>query len=698
MDAPLLPVENVGRDRRRTYLGAVAIVAATVLAYLGSFSGVWVLDDEPGILRNTTIRDLGAIGRVLSPPADTTVSGRPVGNLTFALNHAFGGTEIGGYHAVNLCIHLLAALALFGVVRRTLVRVDAGSVQRATPVAFAGALLWALHPLQTEAVTYVVQRVESLMALFFLLTFYCFIRSLDAGKPRGWRLAAVVACLLGMASKEVMVVAPVLLVVYDRIFVAGSFRGVWAQRRGFHLALASTWVLLLGLVASTGWNRGGTVGFDVGVSAGTYWLSQFEAVARYLGLAFWPYPQVFDYATTSAREAGAIVAFAVPVLVLAGATAWALRRRPGGGFLGACFFAILAPTLVVPSAEQVFSEHRMYLPLAAVVVAVVATAWGRWGRGGLWAVLALAPVLGWCTAQRNTVYRSERGLWEDTVAKRPDNDRAHLNLGNILARAGEFEAALGHFRTAVRLNPMRADAQYNLGTALKQTGRFDRAIAAYEKALDLDPRLAEAECGLGAALVAAGRGAEAVFHFEKALRIDPQNDEAHNRLGIANAEAGRFDVAIEHFRGALRANPARADVHNNLGDLLRAGGRLPESITHYEQALRIDPQSAPSHRNLGRALAAMGRTDAAVAALERAVRLAPAAADVRGDLGMVLVMGNRAREAIGCFEAALRLDPQRVQLHLYLAVALEQVGRVEEAQAQLEIARREGVRVPGQGE
>jgi len=221
-------------------LAACSLTVAALAAYWPSFAGVFVYDDEPAILRNPTIRQLWPLSGALQPPADATVSGRPVANLSFAVNYALSGTRVWSYHAANFLIHLCAGLTLFGIVRRTRVpgRQEAPAVTHEddrrpagdgggvaghpTLLALVIALLWTLHPLQTESVTYVVQRVESLMALFFLLTFYCFIRSLASPHPLRWRGLAVVLCLLGMGTKEVMATAPVLLLLYDRTFVGGS--------------------------------------------------------------------------------------------------------------------------------------------------------------------------------------------------------------------------------------------------------------------------------------------------------------------------------------------------------------------------------------------------------------------------------------------------------------------------------------------
>jgi hypothetical protein len=326
------------------------------------------------------------------------------------------------------------------------------------------ALLWTLHPLQTESVTYIVQRAESLMGLFYLQTLYCFIRGIcaeraDASDPLAgraswvWYVLSVASCLLGMATKEVLVSAPLIVLLYDRTFLAGSFHAAWRQRRQVHLALAATWIPLTGLVLHAA-NRGGTAGFGVGVSFWSYAATQFQALSHYLWLSVWPHPLINDYGVRWMTSVGDVAPYAAVVALLVAATLVALVRRPALGFLGAWFFAVLAPTSLVPGTRQTLAEHRMYLSLAPVMVLMVLALYAWLGRRGRFVLAAAAIGLGWLTVQRNTVYHSDATIWRDTVAKRPGNAAARNNYGNILAQAGRPEEALAQYEEASRLAPM----------------------------------------------------------------------------------------------------------------------------------------------------------------------------------------------------------------------------------------------------
>ena len=489
-------------SRRVVAVACGALVLAVFAAYANSLSGPFVYDDKDSIVNNLTLRHLWPLSEVLAPlSGGLTVSVRPALNLSLALNFAAGGLDVRGYHAVNVLIHALACLTLFGLVRRTLAQpsLRARFGAAAVPVAFTVAALWALHPLQTEAVTYLVQRAESLMGLFYLLTLYGFMRSVDAPAPRRWQVLSVAACLLGMATKENMVSAPVLVLLLDRAFVAGSFAGAW-RRRGFYAALAATWILLGGLLASTGGNRGGSAGLGVDISWWDYVLTQFPALVHYVRLSFWPTPLVFEYGTFWIGSLADVWLQACVVVALIAGTVFAWWRKPAVGFLGAWFFAALAPTSLIPGMTQRIVEHRMYLPLAPLVGLIVATVYLRGGRRGLAALLALAAGLGFLTFQRNADYRSEIALWGDTATKRPANAGAHASLGAALADVGRMAAAVPEYETALRLRPNFLTARNNLGSALISIGRVGDAIQQLEESLRQEPDNAQAHLNLGVAL------------------------------------------------------------------------------------------------------------------------------------------------------------------------------------------------------
>ena len=696
-------------DPRR--LAAAAIIAAALAAYADSFSGVFILDDQPSIVDNPTIRHLADLKTVLTGQTGSGLptDGRPLLNLSLAVNYAISGAHIWSYHALNIAIHILAGLALFGIARRTLEGMARrpGAARTLGPdgpvlAALAVALLWVLHPLETESITYIVQRAESLMGLFYLLTLYCFIRGAEAEsafarasagekaarhRPWFWFGLSWLACLLGMASKEVMISAPLIVCLYDRTFVSGSFRKAWQVHRGVFIGLASSWLLLGLLVISTN-SRGHSVGFGLGVTWYTYALTQLYAVAHYLRLSFWPHPLVFDYGSAVVRGPGDVAPQMAVIFLLLAATLVALRRWPAIGFCGAWFFAILAPTsTVVPVATQTVAEHRMYLPLAAVAALVVAGACAVAARRGIFTLLAIALGLGLLTARRNSEYQSAVSIWNNTLAQHPESWRAQSDLGIALAEdPGRLKEAMAHFEEALRLNPDSAQEHLNLATVLvKYPDRVNEAISHYETALRIDPKSVEAHFDLAIALADnAGRVPEAIAQYNEALRLRPDFVEAHNNLAILLARIpGRLNEAISHYNEALRLKPDYAESHYNLAfAMARVPGRMPEAMSHYEQALRIRPDYAEAHFGLGVALAEdPARLPEAIVHFEEAVRLKPDFTEAQISLANALAGDPvRLNEAIAHYESALRLQPDYAEVHYNLANALAtDPGRVPEA-------------------
>lgn len=600
-------------SRQQVRMAALLIVFAGLCAYSNSFEGPFLFDDKPAIPDNPTIRFLSQPWRII---ANTM---RPVTDLSFALNYALGGLEVVGYHALNLTIHLLAALALFGLVRRTLSgqRLPARYGLAAPDLALTITLLWLVHPLQTQSVTYVIQRAESLMGLLAFLTLYALCRSATAPNPGRWQGLAVLACGLGMGSKPVMVTVPLLALLYDRVFLAGSFKAALRLRRGLYVGLSLTWVLLAVLLTNLTRVPEPNAGFGFKeISPLAYALTQPGVILHYLRLSLWPHPLVFDYAWPVARTLEAIL---VPSLIIGWfvlATLWALRRQPPLGFLGAWFFVTLAPTSSVIPIEDVAFEYRMYLPLAAVVSLVVLGGWellrrsslpGRLPEGlAMSIVTAIALTFGIMTVQRNADYRSELALWSDVVAKRPGNPRAHNNLGWALAEQGRLEAAAAAYQDALRLKPDFAEAHNGLGLLAARQGTLEEAIARYTEALRIDPHYAEAHNNLGTVLLRQGRLEEAEAHFHEALRAHPTSAPVYYNVGNALAQQGNFEEAIAHYAQALRLNPSLAEAHNNWGNVLTLQGRLDEAMAHYRHALSLNPALVKAQKNVER-IQAMAR-------------------------------------------------------------------------------------------
>ena len=553
----------------------VLIILGGFWAYHNSFHGPFIFDDKTSILTNSRLHSLWPLGPLLIGTP------RPLVDVSFALNYAWGGLRVEGYHVVNVLIHLLAGLTLFGIVRRTC---------RNEWLAFAASLVWVIHPLNTQSVTYLSQRAESMMGLSYLLTLYAVIRGSMSPRAGRWYVIAVIACACGMLSKPIMATAPLLVWLYDRIFLAKSFREALRRRAALYAGLAATWGLLA-LVITTSPDMSQNAGFGLkGMAPLEYAASQPGVLFHYIRLSLWPTNLCLDYTWHMARAVDEILWPSLGIVALLGLTLYGLRRLPAVGFLGAWFFLILAPSSsVIPLADLAF-EHRMYLPLAAVVLlAVLGLSWilqrlitseilRNRVAGGL-LVLAVG-VLGSLTLQRNAQYRTALAIWGDTVAKQPHNARAHLNVGLAFAEAGQLNDAIAHYRQTLALDPHDLEAHNNLGNALSSLNEYDEAISHLSKALELNPTDAEVHNNLGNTFARHGRLDEAILHYREALRLEPHLAEGEFNLAAALDSQGKLQEAMPHFRKALHLRPDFPEAYAYFARVVpaTAQAREPEAI------------------------------------------------------------------------------------------------------------------------
>jgi tetratricopeptide (TPR) repeat protein len=645
------------------WIVAVGFAVLTAVTYRHPVASPFLFDDHPAIVANPSIRDLGDLGAVLWPslPGGVTTSGRPIGNLSFAIDYALWGLDPGAFRLTNQVILCLSAFGLFALVRSTLPLTPLGRArpQATDLVAIAIAAIWLVHPLQTSVVSSIVQRVESLCALFYLMTLLAFVRSLGSRRERLWQAVSVGACLLGMGTKEVMVTAPVMVFFFDRTFLAGSFAAAWRSRRGYYLSLAATWLLLAVLVASTG-GRGETAGLGTIVSPWIYIITQGEVILRYVGLTFWPTGLVFDYGVGTVETFGEAAWSVALVAGMIAATIWALWRHPMVGFVGLWFFGILAPSSsVVPIATQTMAEHRMHLALAAPIVAVV-LALARWvpirlGVGVCCGVVVVAASLQ--TARRTQDYASEIMIWSDTVTKRPENGRARINLSIALADARHFEEALVQLDAALVNDPMLTDAYYHRGRLLSQLGRTEAAVSDYQQAIRLHPAHAAAWNNLGRLRAERKDPRDAEALFRRAIGADSGYAEAHANLSLALLEQGRTAEAIAAARTAVRLKPDWAEGLFRLGNALREGGQTVESRQAYERAIASDPRHGEAHQNLGNLRIEAGQFMEALEHFRAALAAEPALVAARRNAVLILARAGNLQAALVLAEQGLVIRP-----------------------------------------
>jgi tetratricopeptide (TPR) repeat protein len=566
---------TLSRSNSSRWFAPLIVLLIGVVAYSNSLTGPFIFDDAGAISLNPQIRSL--IPYKLPSDGPTAISGRPVTIFTFAADYAISGLRVETYHVTNLLIHLLTAWLLYALLRRTFLRVDR-LAQYSTWLAALTAAIWVAHPLDTASVTYIVQRSESLASLFLLATIYCVLRA-STSSARWWGAAAIISCALGMGSKEIVVGAPVVALLYDRAFIAGSFNEAVKHRWKIYAGLCATWILIL-LSLHTG-GRETMVGYHLGISPLDYARTELNVIARYFRLAFWPHDLVLDYYDWPiARNWSNVSWQGWLVLALALATIPAIYLKPRIGFLAAAFFLIVAPTSsILPIKHEAAADQRMYLPLAAIVVFVVVVGWtllGRWKWSRISMALAgcaIVVCLARLTILRNNQYSTALDIWQDTVAKRPLNARARMNLGEAWAQLSidfpfgspEAVAAATHaahqYQSVLALEPSMTHAIFALGQSYEQMGDPRAAEDLYTQSLPNHPDIA-ADLYVERGNLRARRGdrAEAESDFKSAIAANPTDPEPHYFLSLLFVQKQDWNRARQELEKTVRLSPDYKDA------------------------------------------------------------------------------------------------------------------------------------------
>lgn len=522
-------------------LKVLLLIFVTVCSYQNSLDGAFVFDDSR-IYDNPAVKlETFSLSGLVQAVRGMEPASRPVANLTFVLNYLAHGFSVRGYHLVNLCIHVIAGILLYFLLKTLLgLPTVLNRLRRTGGIAFASALLWMVHPLQTQAVSYIVQRMTSLAALFFVLSLLLYARGrMAASADRRFLMLAgsFLSWVLAMGSKEIAVTLPLFILLYEWFFVR-DLDGDWLRDNkkylaGCGIALLAVPFLFLG---DTPWTAitGGYAARDF--TLGQRVLTESRVLFFYLSLLAFPLPgrlsiehdfvlsaSLFDPLTT-------LPALAAILLLLVAVSRMAKQYRVESF----CILWFLGNYLVEGSIlplELIF-EHRNYLPsMMLIPLGVVGLNRFIANRAALSALLfTIVALYSYWTYQRNFVWQDELSLWQNSIEKAPGSARAHNNLGVALETAGQLDEAMFHYRETIRLDPGYAAAYYNLGIILILRKEAARAIPYLRQAVLLYPEDAAMRISLADAFLHQGRYEEARTQYVQALHLEPENWEAQMKL------------------------------------------------------------------------------------------------------------------------------------------------------------------------
>lgn len=612
--------------KHRTIIPLLLISLLGILVYANTFKVPFVFDDRSGILENPEIRSF-------HDAIHTANLSRVVGVLTFAFNYQLNNINVTGYHIVNLLIHIGDALMVFLLIsltlgtpyfRNRLSSTAAGLKDQTLIVALFAALFFVAHPVETQAVTYTVQRFTSLSTLFFLLSLvmyakYRFFSEATETEAKAYRIpagprerkifsyvASLIAAVLAMLTKEIAFTLPVIIALWEFSFFSGGIKK--------RLLRVSPFLLMLPLIPFghmfSGISLVSAAGETAPPPAVDYLLTQFRVIVTYLRLLVLPVGQNFDYdypVYHSFAEPAVFLSFIFLAALLAGGilmyflSAWKkgppLLRLAAFGVLW-FFITLSVESSIIPIADVIF-EHRLYLPsIGFFMTAVVGVQMAISSRLGIKAlagkiaviVMSLLVLTAAATAiARNNVWRDELHLWEDTVAKSPGSPRAHNNLGVAYTNVGEKKKAEEQFLLSIQLRPAYAAAHNNLGTAYQSDGEMEKARTEYLQALEVMPDYAQAHNNLGLVYEITGEPDKAANEFSQAIKYKPDYADAYYNLGMNFADKQSYLEALGLFQKAIELKPDYAEAHNNLGNIYVIKGQLDKALIEYQTAVKIIP-------------------------------------------------------------------------------------------------------------
>jgi tetratricopeptide (TPR) repeat protein len=595
--------DGMRMSSRRLILGVLVIVLVTSAAYVPAMRGGFVWDDDAFVL-NPIIKAGDGLYRFWfsTEPPDYF----PLTSTTLWLEWRLWGENALGYHVVNVLLHVISSILIWLVLKRLKV-----------PGAWLAGLIFAVHPVNVEAVAWITQRKSTLPLLFYFLSILLYLKFENT--ERYWMFAlSIGSFLLALLSKTSVVMLPFVLLgcaLWQRgkIVRRDVMRSIPFFVTSFILGLVTVWFQ---------YNRsigGDIVRTDSFLSrlAGSGWVVWF-----YLYKAIAPLKLSFVYPRWDIDDSSVISFLPLVLLIGLALVFWWYRRSWGRpffvalGYFAVTLFPVMGFINIYFMRYSLVADHYQYQSIIGIIALLVGLgtyAYNGWQKKvrqlAIAAVVLIVGLLSLQTWSLGHIYKDQETLFHDTIAKNPRCWMAYYNMGHGYQRQGRVKESTRYYYEALRIQPDNVDPHNNMGNMLLEQGRVDEAIAHFAEALRIKPEFAEAHYNLGNALLEQGNLGEAIDHYYESLRIEPENAMGHNNLANALARQGRVNQAVPHYLEALRIKPKFTRAHHNLGIVLKRGGRFKEAIAHFSEVLRIKPDHVQARRSLEDALQLLGKSN-----------------------------------------------------------------------------------------
>ncbi|MFP4040158.1 MAG: tetratricopeptide repeat protein [Desulfosudaceae bacterium] len=685
----------------KTTLSLLFLFSVAVLLYAGSRNSPFVFDDTNNIAENPHIRLTEISRQSLADVLKSRSINRPFANLTFAFNYYFHQYDTAGYRAVNLVIHVFTAFLVYLLARLTyaLIRKETSFVP------FLAALLWLAHPLHTQSVTYIVQRMNSLAAMFYLLTLVCYIKARLISssevshpiRPVFPLMIGTISAGLSFASKEIAATLPVILFLYEWYFFQGLDRA-WLKQKIKWIAVAAALLTAAALIylGSEPLQRI-MAGYEKqAFTPAQRLLTEPAVIIYYLSLLLWPHPArqilYYDFPLSTGLWSPPITSLALMALATLIVLAIYTARRDRLISFAVIWFL---GTLVIESSFiglALIFEHRTYLPSVFPLIALTGLYFRirRFNKSALVIICVIISLAGLGTYTRNKIWQSDLLLWKDVVKKSPHQALPYNGLGLAHQNKGDYEAAVRYFKTAISKGLREGRVYNNLGLAYKDMGKYDTAIKYFKTAISKDPTCGQAYSALGYILSGKGQLEEATRMMRTALKHEPDNSQAHNNMGNIFLLKKKFNQAAEHYQKAIEINPEYGEAHINLGYVRLLQSETEPALNHFLRALALDSDNTLAHKYAGDIYLKHDKKDQALYHYKAALSRQPDNINILKQLAYLHVNQGDYARAASYLKRVVTIQPEDNKTHYNLACLYARQNKPEPAVEALKKAVQNG--------
>ncbi len=679
------PIKQIKKTRYSELVGLAIIILLGIIIYSNSFDCSFHLDDLGRIVNNTRIRNLADV-----KGWSNIYPSRPFGMFTFALNYHFNQLDVQYYHLVNLIIHLINVFLVWWLtflIFSSSAMKDQPIARNKKVLAFLTALLFVSHPLATQSVTYIIQRLASMAAMFYLLSLALYVKARLANNRNisTYLLftASLISAVLAMLTKENAFSLPFAIMLFELFFIRTKKLSINFRDYRVILLIAAFLSLLIILLFKFSLSIFKPIpptiyGNSCTITPLNYFFTQFSVIVKYIQLLFLPINQNLDYdfpISNSFFEIRTLLCFMLLISLIIMAVLSFKRYRVISFGIFWFFITLSIESSFIPISDVIF-EHRTYLPsLGFFLIITSGIYFLLWNKHKYLAISIFVIIIGLnskLTYERNKVWKDEQTLWSDVISKSPNKVRPIFNLGSSYSKIGQYDMAIPYFTKVIEINPKQVLCYSYRGFAYFKLGQWDNAIADFSKVIEITPNQLKVYLDQGVSYYNLGLWDKAIADFSKMLDINPKSKEAYYNRGIAYGTIGQIDKSIADYSNAIEIDPKYIDPYLNLSVLYFEQKNFDAAIDITKKGIEQDPKDAGLYDNLAYYYMEKGDNENAVSNFNKCLEIDNK--NIDATLGLAIAYYNKGDKT----NAKLYLDKAK-QLEPRLAKGMDGIAELEKS-------------------